>query len=212
MAQFAAASFDGTDGVELSIADSNFTKHPSATGDAEIKSNRVCTASDVVGLYYHSGTPINANYTVDSDLYVVSNTHYTGVVGRVNTSANTFYMWRYFVSATAFQLYKAVAGSFTQLGSNSTASLSVASTYVLQLKMDGNQIEGLVDTVSKVGPISDSAITAAGKAGIRVDTNSTTNGYHLNDFHADDIVAAGGTTLHQTTNYQGMNRMNGAMR
>lgn len=193
MAQFASDTFTNTDGVTLSTHDAAWTRHTAYSVNSEILSNRLKQSASGTSAYWHSGTPANANYTVDADIYVVSNSLFTGVIGRVDTTANTFYMWRYFQSSGAYQLFKAVTGSFTQLGSDSTATLVATNSYSIQLKMDGTDIEGLVGGVSKVGPITDSAITSKGKSGMRGSGGFLATGYHLDNFSADDI-AAGGTT------------------
>lgn len=194
MAQFASENFNGTDFTELSVHNSAWTRHTAYTVNSEIYTNRLKQTAAGTSAYWHSGTPINANYTVDIDIYVVTNIGFTGVIGRVDTAADTFYMWRYFQSAGAYQLYKAVAGTYTQLGSDSTATLTVGGSYPIQLKMDGTNIEGFVSGVSKVGPITDSAITAKGKAGLRGNNGFLSSGYHLDNFSADDIIVASGFT------------------
>lgn len=211
MAQFASDLFTDTNGVSLPTHDANWTKHGSYTGNMEIFSNRTIHSDTNTALFYRSESPTNANYTVSSDLYCATYTGYDGVAGRVNTGADTFYMGRHYVSAGAWQLYKFVGGSPTQLGSNYSISYSPGNQPNCLLRMDGDQISVDIDSVTRIGPVTDTSITAAGKAGIRGNGSTTTTGFHYDNFSADDIVSST-VTLHQTTNYQGMYRMNGAMR
>lgn len=197
MAQFASDNFNGVGGTELSAHNPAWTRHTAYTVNSEILNNRLKQSATGTSAYWHSGTPINANYTVDADIYVVTNSLYTGVIGRVDTTANTFYHHRYFQSTGAYQLYKFVTGTPTQLGSDSTATLVATNSYGIQLKMNGTDIEGLVGGVSKIGPITDSAITAKGKAGIRGSGGFLASGYHLDNFSADDIVVAANSFPHK---------------
>jgi hypothetical protein len=97
------------------------------------------------------------------------------VAGRVNTGANTMYVAGYTYTSPTWSLIlnRIVAGSATQLGSAAT-SFSNGDTRRVQLKMSGTTIEAWMDG-SSVADISqtDSNITAAGKGGFRLNTNST---------------------------------------
>lgn len=181
---FASELFTDTDGVALSTHDANWNSHISYTGAMEILANRGINSDANPALFYRSETPSNANYIVSTDLYVVSDAGYQGVVGRIDTVTETFYMARYFQIAGAWQLYKFVSGVATQLGTNYVQSLSVASTYNVALKMDADQISLFVNSVERIGPITDTAITAAGKAGIRGRGGVAGAGYHYDNFSA----------------------------
>lgn len=206
MAQFASDAFTGTEGDLLSTYSANWTLHTSYTGTAEIASSRVRQTSTTTTAYYHSGTPATADYSVSADLFMKDTNGgdgAVGVIGRVDTAANTLYMARYNGGATdGWQLYKAVTGTFTQLGSTSAQSLTAATAYNVKLEMIGTAIK-LYKELSGTATISatDSAITAAGKAGIRCATNglapSDTTGIHLDNFSADDV--ASGVTLIELT-------------
>lgn len=196
MAQFASAAFTGTDGTELSVADANWTKHGFGDGDDFlIITNRVRTASagsTRVSQYYHSGTPASADYSVTADLYIVDangGDNGCSVAARLDTAAYTFYFGRYNGAVGSWQMFKWVAGSATQLGSSVAESLSAATTHEVKLECIGTAIKlykqgGATATIS----VTDSSITAAGKAGLYIrGTGSTTAGIHLDNFSADDI-------------------------
>ena len=201
MAQFASASFTGTAGTELSAADANWTKAPSSSAQNIILSDagrgRLDAANASAAIYYHSGTPANADYSVSATLFAKETSGgrtYIGVTGRQSTSVNTHYLaWYGGGSADAWQLYKVVAGTVTQLGSSSGQVLSDETGYAVKLEMIGTAIK-LYKEGSSTPTISvtDSAITAAGKAGIRgAQTDGSfgdTLGLHIDDFSADDAV------------------------
>lgn len=196
MAQFASDSFSGTDGTLLSTYSANWVKHSSSgAGTLLIYSDRARkNEGGDEALYYHSGTPGGADYSVTSIITCVSSASGNpGVCGRINTAANTFYMARYDTASGGWQLYKRVTGTFTQLGSTSTQTFASGSKEI-KLKMVGSAIElfkegGGSATISA----TDSAITAAGKAGLRASAAATdTTSYHFENFSADDI--SGGAT------------------
>lgn len=198
MAQFAGELFNDVAGTTLSAHNSDWTLHTSySTGTCVITdANRVRRATNNNTLYWHSGTPASADYEVTVDLFAketdggASN---TGVVGRVDTTANTCYHARYAGSTTdGWQLFKFVAGTATQLGSTSTQSLTDETTYALKLKLVGTAIELFKEgSGSATISVTDSAISAAGKSGIRFvgTTESNTAGLHIDNFFADDIVS-----------------------
>lgn len=200
MAQFASDAFGGTEGTELSAYSASWTRHTSYTGNMEIASGLIRQTSSTTSAYHHSGTPASADYSVSADLFMKETNgglSSTGVIGRVDTAANTFYMARYAGDAIdGWQLYKAVGGTFTQLGSTSAQSLTDETAYNVKLEMVGTAIK-LYKELSSTATISatDSAITAAGKSGIRSTGGafSDTTGIHIDNFSADD-VASGGVT------------------
>lgn len=201
MAQFSSDTFTGTENAELTAYNAAWTRHASYGNNCEIVSGRLRSSVAVSpSVYYHSGAPASADYSVNADLYFLETdggadgVH--GVVGRCSTSANTLYMARYAgASSDRWDLYKAVAGTFTLLGS-SAQSIASGTTNNVKLEMIGSAIK-LFKQGSGTATISvtDTAITAAGKAGFRIaNANNDTTGIHLDNFSADD-AAAGGVTL-----------------
>lgn len=199
MAEFASDTFAGTEGDLLDAYSANWTKHTAGSvTTAEIASGRVRGTASGAAMYYHSGSPANANYSVLADVYEASDpTNYTaGVVGRVDTTAVTGYLARHrratASSIDAWQLYKFVAGTFTQLGSNSTDAITTGTSARVELRMSGTTIALYKrGETTPVISVTDSAVTAAGKAGIRLghsgsNTPSDTTLYHLDNFSARD--------------------------
>lgn len=176
-----------------------WTQHSSSTGTSEVITATGWlrpSAASTTSVYYASGTPTNANYTVEADLKwlgtINGSGHGPGIIGRVNTGATTFYMCRYSegISFDGWQLYKFVSGTATQIGSNSSQGLTAGTTYHMKLTMNGTAIDCSVDGVSKASG-TDSSITAAGKAGFRLfggsGTTDDTNGVELDNFTATDL-------------------------
>jgi hypothetical protein len=199
VAQFGSENFNGTTGTELSAHNAAWTEHGSYTQDYLIAvAGRAYRNGSGGGCYYHSGSPASADYTVSAELFMRTTnagSAAVGVCGRIDTSADTMYYARYAGGATdGWQLFKTVSGSSTQLGSTSTQALTDETGYAILLSMVGTTIE-LYKEGAGTPEISttDSAISSAGKAGIRGSgTESSTAGAHIDDFSADDV--GGGAT------------------
>ncbi len=192
MAQFASDTFTGTDGTALQAYSADWTRHTSYSVNSVIIGNRAICLASGGSAYWHSGSPASADYSVSCDIYVAEYSpsfSYAGVIGRSSTAANTFYHARHGVGA-GWQLYRAVAGAFTLLGS-AAGPLTAGSTYALKLDMSGSTIKMFVDGVA-LATANDTQITAAGKPGIRFSNNSAilgTDGLHLDNFSADEAGA-----------------------
>lgn len=200
MAQFASDSFTGSAGTVLSTYSANWVRHGSyASGEMVLSdADRVRRSNSNITLYYNTGTPASADYSVSADIFTKTanaGDSFLGVAGRINTAANTLYMARYGGGAdVGWQLFKIVSGVATQLGSTSSQSLTDETAYNVKLEMVGTAIK-LFKELSGSATISatDSAITAAGVSGLRMSggtAETNTTGGHLDNFSADDIGAA----------------------
>lgn len=172
-----------------------WTVHPSYSSNLNVSSSTgtvFCSNTSAPTGYYTSGVPSGAEYDVQAD-FVVTDTgaidNAAGITGRMDTTANTFYMLRYSDPHGAWQLFKAVAGSFTLLGSYSQA-LSVSS-YTARLEIKDATKKVFIDGVERISS-TDNAITDAGRAGTRwfISTNGQT-GLRLDNFSATDANAGG---------------------
>ena len=146
MAQFASASFTGTSGTALTTADTNWTKHPTASAANVVISNagraRQSATNGGGTLYTHNGAPASADYTVSATLFTKEanggDSNGVGVTGRTDASQHTLYRAAYTgLTTDAWQLHKWVNGTATQLGSNSAQSLTDETGYAVELRMVG---------------------------------------------------------------------------
>ncbi|CAH1387021.1 hypothetical protein [Candidatus Nitrotoga sp. M5] len=205
MGQFSSATFTGADGLELSTSDAAWTKHSSYTGECKLIDNRVRQSTSTAACYYHSGVPASADYSVEADFFTKETgggLSYGGIAGRIDTSANTMYFARH-NPVSGWQLMKADAGTFSQIGPSVATSLTDETTYHIRLEMI--RIPETSNSAIKVylngsgTPIisqTDGSITAAGKAGLRVGSSgapSDSTEIHFDNFSGDD--AATGITL-----------------
>lgn len=171
-----------------------WTVHPLYSQDGALSNaNRLITTTNT--FVYASGAPGSANYSVDVVFYagsLASNGAITAC-GRVDTSANTFYGALYATGDVSWTLYKIVAGSFTPLAYYGQ-TLTAGNTYTATLDMSGTTIRLLVDGVQRAS-VTDSSITAAGKAGIRSAYSTNSTGLHIDSVTATDDTAGGATSL-----------------
>ena len=135
---------------------------------------------------YASGTPSSADYEVQADMYIASHTGAAGIMGRVNTSSNSWYWARY--NGTQWDLYR--SDVTTVAGSSVSQTLTVGQTYRLRLAMNGTNIKLYVDDVEKFS-VTDSNVTATGKAGLAlIGGGSNSTGYHFDNFTAGSLTAS----------------------
>lgn len=146
--------------------------------------------------------PPSADYDVEADFVFLTDTtvERVGIIGRASSSARTFYMARIYnvgASTSNVQLFKAVAGTFTQLGSN--YAINSSGTYNIRLSMSGSTIKVFVDDVERIS-VTDSSVTAAGRIGLYTSsdtqTHSDTTGFHVDNLTAS--FASAGQTFTQS--------------
>jgi hypothetical protein len=192
-------TFTDTAGVALTShtgeTGATWTAHPNQTTQSYVitDANRVRAggSSTGVALAYASGTPVSADYTVECDLLVKSLLAGSsiGVFARLDTAAVNGYHLRYDVQNTRWQLLKYVTGTGTVIATDVTTTLTVGQTYHIKLKCTGTTIEGFVDGVL-THTATDSAVTAAGKAGLRGGgaLAGNTTGLHVDNFQAGGLT------------------------
>lgn len=201
MATFVVDTFVAADGTNVishvGETGATWVRHTSTVGNQPaIDNNRAHVGTGTgTGMVYASGSPANADYDVSCEMTQVSDgtSQTVGPAGRINLAADTCYVVRFSDSLNAYQLFKIVAGTGTQLGSNVSATITPGD--VLLLRMVGSSISALVNGAVVIGPITDAAITAAGKAGLRFSaggvSGSSSTGIHVDNFSAVDAVIPG---------------------
>lgn len=199
-------NFNGTPGDALNTYDSGFTRLSGDTGTTVITAGGRARRGNTSGAQYTWGTdlPPSADYWVEAKFTIESNNvlERIGICGRASNSARTFYYARIRTTGSNpdcfVELYKAVSGTFTQLGSGYTISNNGDPTYTIRLDMQGSTIRVLVDSVERIS-VTDSAITAAGRIGTYQSADATspsdTAGTQIDDltasFAASDVTATG---------------------
>lgn len=194
---FVNDTMTGTDGTTLTAhtgeTGATWAKQTGSSGSGTIQSNRVFFAGSpgaTESRYYASGTPPNADYQVNGSINVVSLLNFSeiSVCGRMTTAAKTCYNVLLYYETTGSLQYvyiqKYVAGTKTDITNTTVTAFTVGSNHTFGLRMIGNQISALVDGAVVLGPITDSAITAAGQAGAAGANATSTTGPHLDSISA----------------------------
>lgn len=167
-----AVTFTGTQFTELSAFDANFSKQTGYTQDGILGAGGTYAIQNNgtgAAVYQYAATPPSASYSVWADIAKLSgntgNGPRMGVCGRMAASADTFYYALYSHDLTNIRLFKRVAGVQTQLGSSYTYTLT-GTAAKLELVMNGSAISVKLNDSVVIGPVTDTDITAAGRAGI----------------------------------------------
>lgn len=189
---FASDAFAGTALQELSAYSASWAKQTGYTADGIVGGDgqwAVSSSESTYACYAHSATPPSANYTVAADIALRSGApEHVGVIGRAQVGAQTFYWLLYSHQSTQLRLFKTVGGVQTQLGTAFPMTLG-ATAQRIELRMDGGNISGYVDGVLRIGPVSDSSISAAGRAGLIMLGTRTSGG--SDRLSLDNWAAAG---------------------
>lgn len=174
MSTFVSDAFTDTAETLLSshtgATGASWTKHPNAAGDAEISNaNRARHREDAGGagaaIYYASGVPPSADYSVEAVVRVVSDLGSAQVLGRVATGAQTYYAAVVSAAGDSITLFKLVAGTATQLGLTYSVAIGAGTDWTIRLQMVGSSIKVFVNGTERISA-TDSDITAAGRVGV----------------------------------------------
>ena len=168
-----------------------------------------------ISINYTTTTPSTQDYSVEADLRHMGTLagDMAGVMGRLNTGTNTYYIARWEEADTSWNLLKVSSGSSSYLNYvDSQGALTVGQHYRIRLEMTGTTtttLRLLVNGVLKVSYTDTSGITAAGKAGIVDGTTggtaskSDTAGLHFDNFQvmASTYVRAADSKGSNTADY-----------
>jgi len=197
MSNISSHDFNVADNT-LMTAVSGWSNIYGITGDLRVfdgmVSNRSVAGLGAAGLKCTLGAPPSADYDVSVDLVVktVITNCFVGVAGRIQAAATTFYQMYHDGTANNWVVSRRVADTNTVLGTVA-AGATAGNTYRITLRMEGNQISGLVNGTVVLGPFTDANITTAGYPGIRRLDNTgctATTGVHYDNFSADTLTAA----------------------
>lgn len=172
-----------------------WTQHPHANysgGPMQLDADLDRAYSGGTAASYASAVPPSADYYAQSDFILVTAiSQNIAPCARMDTTADTMYFGR-LNNGTAWQLFKRVTGTSTQLGSDSTTNLPTAGGAAVSGRVvcNGDQISFMAGGVTVIGPITDTAITAAGRVGVRNSgAASATTGAHLDNLEAGTLDA-----------------------
>ena len=197
MGTFVQDSFTDSDATNLSShtgeTGATWAKISGFTGDVTIDNNELVNITSEGG-YYALGVAANADYEVSADYsYANSSFHNFKVCGRVDTSTGDHYALHYSRSDSYFRLQKHISGTTTTLATSSGQHNINAGVYRNhKLALSGTSLEGFKNGTTSVVSTTDSSITAAGKAGLRLSGANPTR-LRIDNFLASE--ADSGVTL-----------------
>jgi hypothetical protein len=200
MAVFDNDTFTGTAGTLLSAhtpeTGGSWAICTGTSGTLQLTSGGRIRSSvaSVEGDYLCQGVPGSADYALQADLWSGSSsqTNYAGVLARSDanggvSAGGNAYLGQYDHTALAWSIQKAIGGSYTQVGTAFSATLTASTTTTFKLTLSGT---GLVLNVAGTDRVTttDSAITGAGKAGVFVSSGNAIDNatFALDNFSATD--------------------------
>lgn len=172
----------------------SYSKYPGYTEDAEIhndgSTSRLRSSLSIGGLtYVNSQAPPIADYRVLVDVRTVTllDTDFCGLLFRADSTvaagSDTYYYsdLSYTIAVGGLlRLFEAVAGVFTEIGSYAP-TIAAGNTYALEIRGTGSALEVYFEGVQRIS-VTDSSITAAGKAGLYCGLSTDTTGFHLDNY------------------------------
>lgn len=193
---FVSASFTGAAGTNLTDytgeVGATWTKHPSFSTNAILSNeNRARVGGSGTTIYYASGLPSSADYEVHAVVHIKSATvANTGVVGRLDTSANTYYATRILIvgSELAVQLLKTVGGTETIFGDGGGIGTATGVDHNLTLDLNGTTVRALLAGVEQIS-VTDSSISNAGRVGVRLRAQNAGAASDSLNAHIDSFAA-----------------------
>lgn len=164
------------------------------TGSILLTNNRARHGNTSTTIYTASGTPADADYSVEADFVFLSlpTGASAGIFGRGSSSAAQYYGIRYSVTSGNWGLIRQPGATVM----NSTAHVpTVGQTYHVKLTMLGTTITATISGGDLSSPIvitqTDSTLVTTGLAGINFSSASgsgasATVGIHIDNFRATD--------------------------
>lgn len=188
--KFSASTFVVGSDVALSAYEGQinglWTKHPDSSysgGEYNIDAatDRVWQSATVA--YYSAGIPASADYYAELEFFCASViAQNIGPAVRMDTSANTMYTLR-LRDGIDWQLRKILAGVQSTLVTATTDVPTVGQSKRGRICVRGSTIWAEIEGGTVLGPVTDTDITAAGRAGIRgAGAASASTGFHVRDF------------------------------
>jgi hypothetical protein len=152
---------------------------------ALIANNRLYATSVNQSFYQANGVPKSADYYVEALITFLPQApnDAASVAGRISPTEATMYFGRYNNAVGAWQLFKTIAGSSTQLGSNVPGDY-LGGDHLVRLTMQGSNISLSLDGAQLI-TANDTSITLPGSAGVRMPVaQSVTTGMQFNGIKA----------------------------
>lgn len=193
---FVSDAFTGTSNSKLETragaVGSTWTRHAdSSSGDYAFISNagRARTDNDAPVMYYTSGVPASADYSVEATVRPLSLLRYdqASVLGRTTSASNSYYAAGYVITdhVGAWELRRGstIVASYAQ-------TLTAAVDYYVTLELRGTRVRVLVSGVEVIAYTDASSLSSVGRAGLSLGKSGVTSNPSDSDgLHLDDLTA-----------------------
>lgn len=156
-------------------ASANWTLIDGLAGNISVSSNHItCAQTSTADASYNCPNIGSDSMYVELDWNLTSGTPSMFFCGR-HQDSNNFIGMRYNGPTNGVQIYKRVAGTFTNLGSHA-GSITAGSTLRMEIDGTANTVRGLVNGTQVIAPIDITGVlTGVTKAGLISRTTFTTN-------------------------------------
>lgn len=194
MAVIASDTFSGTAGKELSAYNPAWSKINGASGSIVITADGRVRPSRTTSAAYGIIQPPTPDYAIEYAATYLGGANNIAAHAMLRATLTGFTCYRAGVvhsgGARAFQCFRFVAGSATQIGANVPVTLVAMQTIRVRVEIEGAVIRAYVDGSLIFNRTDPNPITAAGYAGIRTYADATptnANGIHMDDYEVDTI-------------------------
>lgn len=198
--------FTDTNGTSLPTHDSEWTERNIGT---DIQNNRaefssITNTGEASACHIQSATLTDSNYYVQCTFNTGTfGNEFHGLVARRSnggTADNNGYFMFPLQDSNVYQIYKRVAESWTQLGSDVSVTLADSTDYTIKMVVDTGAASEVVCTLdgANEGARSDTAITAKNDCGLGLGTGqSASDDCQWDDFECGTLTepAAGTNTI-----------------
>jgi hypothetical protein len=207
---FVSDTFTGTNGTLLNAhvgeLGATWTKHGFyGAGSYTINANRIYLTAANAG-YYSSAIPTSPDYDVEAIIHCFSNN--VGSIqfsGRMSTTRDTMYL--VVVTTGQIQLYSFVEAAGTSLGVFNNTFVA-GNDYTVRLRMVGSSISVKLNGTTVIGPVTDTAITAAGRVGVRGSGGlaGTATSFHMDSISGQKFTTVTITPATETNTAQSLDK------
>jgi hypothetical protein len=149
-------------------------------GDFDVVSNRISATSGSV--CRAEADVSSANHYAQANIFFAG--AYLGITARHAAAANTYYVG-YGINTTLTEMYKRVAGSYTNLG---TMNPAASSGDLYKVECNGSAIKLYIAGVQKIS-VTDTAIAGGTRGGFdSINSTATADAYEISDLAAAGII------------------------
>ncbi len=158
-----------------------------ATDHLDIDTNQLLSPNGGYGAYQADSVLSSDDMQSGGDLVSWGSNQMFGAYSRIDATNNYQYL-TYNNATGTHRIFKIVSGSSSQVGSNVNGNIPSAGHSIV-IVSDGSSHTGIVNGVTRIGPLTDTSITGITYAGLRLGNTSGSTTARADDFEAYDLYA-----------------------